>query len=55
VAIFAGFVIASPLPDEIGVSLLAGTTKISTRTFAILSYFLNTAGIFIVLLAGKVI
>ena len=53
IAIFAGFIIASPLPDEIGVSLLACTTKISTRTFAILSYVLNTAGIFVVLLIGK--
>lgn len=47
-----GFFIASPLPDEIGVSLLAAS-KISARWFAILSYLLNTAGIFAFLLIGK--
>lgn len=50
----AGILIASPLPDEIGVSMLA-TTKISTKIFSILSYTLNTAGIFLILIIGKLI
>jgi hypothetical protein len=50
--IFAGIIIASPLPDEIGVSLLAIATKISQKKFIVLSYVLNTIGIFIVLLIG---
>ncbi|MFH0876546.1 MAG: hypothetical protein V1859_11520 [archaeon] len=43
--------IASPLPDEIGVSILAAT-KIPTKFFAIISYTLNTAGIFFILFLG---
>ena len=53
VATFAGFIIASPLPDEIGVSLLAGATKISTGVFSIVSYLLNTFGILVVLAIGS--
>lgn len=50
--VFAGFVIASPLPDEIGVLLLAASQSISLKLFSILSYLLNTAGIFVILLIG---
>ena len=53
--VFAGFLIASPLPDEIGVSLLAFSGKISTKIFSILAYSLNTVGIFIVMIIGKFI
>lgn len=55
IPVLAGFIIASPLPDEIGVSLLAVSQSISTRFFSALSYGLNTAGIFIILLIGSVI
>jgi hypothetical protein len=41
-------IIASPLPDEIGVSLM-GLSEISTKNFVILSFFLNTFGIFLIL------
>jgi len=51
----ACFMIASPLPDEIGVSLLATSQSISTKLFSTLSYVLNTAGIFVVLLIGSAI
>ncbi len=51
----ASFIIASPLPDEIGVSLMASTTKISFKAFAIISILLNTIGIFIILNIGKII
>lgn len=51
--IFAGFIIASPLPDEIGVSLLAASKNISTNLFFIISYLLNTLGIFIILSVGN--
>ena len=53
IPVLAGFIIASPLPDEIGVSLLAASRSISTKVFAILSYILNTSGIFIILLIGS--
>ena len=55
VQVLAGFIIASPLPDEIGVSLLAASRVISTKTFSVIAYSLNTAGIFIVLIIGKMI
>ncbi len=51
----AGFIIASPLPDEVGVSLLVGMTKISKITFSIVSYILNTSGIFMIMVAGTLL
>lgn len=45
----AGFIIASPLPDEFGVSLLSGFTSIDKKAFIPISYVLNTAGIMIIL------
>lgn len=50
--VLAGFVIASPLPDEIGVCLLAGS-KISPRAFSIFSYAFNTLGILMILAIGN--
>lgn len=47
--LLAGFFIASPFPDEIGVSILAGLTSIRLKVFAIISFVLNTIGIFILL------
>ncbi len=46
----AGFFIASPLPDEAGVIMLAGLTRIKLGTMMKLSFLLNTAGIIILLL-----
>lgn len=46
---FSGIAIASPLPDELGVLLLAGFTKINIKILAMLSFILNTIGILIVL------
>lgn len=46
---FAGIIIASPLPDEFGVTLMSGTTKIDRRIFGILSFSCNTVGIYIIL------
>ena len=51
----SGFIIASPLPDEIGVSLLAASRTISTKVFSIIAYILNTAGIFVILFVGNLI
>lgn len=55
IPILAGFIISSPLPDEIGISLLAASTTISIRVFSIISYILNTAGIFVILIIGTLI
>lgn len=43
----SGFIIASPLPDEIGISLL-GVTKFNTTKFMILAFTLNFIGILII-------
>lgn len=45
----AGFLIASPLPDEFGVSLISGFTNLNKKIFSAISYSLNTTGIFIIL------
>ncbi len=47
--VFAGILIASPLPDEAGVTILAGITKIKVYTLAIIGFVLNSLGIFILL------
>lgn len=51
--VVAGFIIASPLPDEIGVTMLAASRSISVKIFSVISYVLNTAGIFAVLIIGS--
>ena len=53
--VIAGFIIASPLPDEIGVSLMAASGNISMKIFSLISYVLNTAGIFVILFIGNAI
>ena len=50
--VVAGFIIASPLPDEIGVTMLAASKSISAKVFSVISYVLNTAGIFVILMIG---
>jgi hypothetical protein len=47
---FAGIVIASPLPDEIGVTMLAGLSHIRPIPLAIISLIFNSIGIFVMLL-----
>ncbi|MBU3912995.1 MAG: hypothetical protein KKB21_00825 [Nanoarchaeota archaeon] len=42
---FAGILIASPLPDEAGIIMLAGLTQIDEKTVAKLGFALNTIGI----------
>ncbi len=51
----SGVVIASPLPDEIGVALLSGTTRMSARAFSIICVTMNTVGILIVLLLARAV
>jgi hypothetical protein len=46
---FAGIIIASPLPDEAGVTMLAGLTEIKPSILAIISFIFNTIGILIFL------
>ena len=53
--IFAGFLIASPWPTEIGVPILAGQKHISVKKFMIMAYALHSLGIFIILTVGHLI
>ncbi len=54
-AVFAGFLIASPLPTEAGVALLASLKKVSVEKFIYIAYALHTFGIFIILYIGQAI
>lgn len=49
--VLGGIIIASPLPDELGVSLI-GISKMSTFKFMLFSYVLNSIGIFLVVSAS---
>ncbi len=53
-AFLGALIIASPLPDEIGIALL-GLSKIKNRNFIIVSYILNTLGILIIGLISRAI
>lgn len=52
--VIGAIVIASPLPDEIGVSLI-GISKMKTYQFLVISFILNAVGIFLVVSASLVI
>ena len=52
--VIGALIIASPFPDEIGVTLL-GISKLKTYQFILISYILNSIGIFLVLSASSVI
>jgi len=47
--VFAGILIATPLPDEVGVSMLAGLTTIKPKKLAIISFILHSIAIFLIL------
>lgn len=47
--VFSGLVIASPLPDELGVTMLAGLSRIKPYMLAVLSFIFNTLGILVML------
>ena len=47
---FAGLIIASPVPDEIGMAMLAGLTSVKAKKLAIISFVCNTIGIFVILI-----
>ncbi|MCX6798696.1 MAG: hypothetical protein NTW59_01200 [Candidatus Diapherotrites archaeon] len=51
----AAILIASPLPTEIGITMLASIKTMSTKKFAGIVYLLHSAGIFAILLTGSLI
>lgn len=52
--VIGAVIIASPLPDELGVSLM-GMSKLSTFKFIVLSYVLNSIGLFLIVSASVII
>mgnify|MGYP000140013313 CR=1 FL=1 len=54
-AALASILIASPLPTEIGITLLALIKNVTPRKFSIIAYILHTIAIFTILLIGKII
>lgn len=52
--VLGALIIASPLPDEVGVSLL-GISKMKTYQFLIVSFILNAGGIFLVISISLII
>ncbi len=52
--VLGAVIVASPLPDEIGVSLM-GISKMTTPKFLLISFVLNAVGIFLVVSASTLI
>jgi len=52
--VIGALIIASPLPDELGVGLM-GIAKMSSLRFLLISFLLNATGIFLVVSASTVI
>ncbi len=52
--VLGALIVASPLPDEFGVSLM-GISQMKTRNFILLSFILNTIGIFLILSVARTI
>lgn len=55
VYLFAAFLIATPLPSEVGIAILANKKDISSRRFMITAYVIHTIGIFFILAIGHMI
>ncbi len=51
----AGFLIASPLPSEIGVAMMSSIKKISIKKFLLIAFALHSLGILIILYVGNII
>jgi hypothetical protein len=51
---FAGIVIASPLPDEIGVMLVSGLSDLDPRRFAAFCFCCNVFGAFCILMLARI-
>jgi len=54
VPVFAGFILASPLPDEVGVAIF-GAVKFNLEKFLIVSYLLHFVGILAIAYSARII
>lgn len=50
--VVGAFIIASPFPDEVGLGLL-GASKLKNWQFLLLTFLLNSLGIFFIIIAAK--
>lgn len=50
--ILGAILIASPIPDEVGVSML-GLSKMSTRQFLLIAFLLDVIGVFLIVSAAR--
>ncbi|KYC45739.1 MAG: hypothetical protein APG12_00594 [Candidatus Methanofastidiosum methylothiophilum] len=46
--------ISTPLPDEIGIAILASSKEVKLNHFGIISYTLNTLGIFLIIILRNI-
>ena len=53
--VIAAFILASPLPDELGVALLAMSMEVTTKTLFLFSFISNTIGIAVILGIGSLL
>ena len=53
--IFAGILIVTPLPDEIGISMLAGLTTVNQKKLAVISFILHSIAVFLILYFSAVL
>lgn len=51
--LIGAIIVASPFPDEIGITLL-GITKLETRKFLLLVFALDTIGVFLIVTIGGI-
>ena len=52
IPILGAFIIASPLPDEVGIGLM-GLSKVKNWQFLLITFLLNAAGIFLVIIIAN--
>ena len=51
--LIGSIIVASPFPDEIGITLL-GITKLETKKFLLLVFILDTLGVFLIISVGNI-
>ena len=52
---FAGFISATPLPDELAVALVSWSKDISIGTFTAVAFSMNVFGIFLIIWLGRIL
>ncbi len=53
--VVAALIIGSPLPTEIGITMMASIKQMSAKKFAIIAYLLHTTALVLIIMASKTI